>query len=256
VPFGLILAFAIPGMIALRHKGKTPVIIYATFFGTVATMLLFYVTTRYRMSLAPVAILLAGVGVDHIIENRGDRKQVLRSASIALAVFVLSLPPFLPIEKRDLDRARATSWANLSVVFYLGDRIPEAAQAISTATRLAPEAGTFQMMYYDFALRPSFPNAALEFEGAQKLIQAFPTHPGGYRRSGDALMKLARPQQALGQYEIALQRGPADTQTLLGLARALDAIGRSADATGVLQQLLSIAPEHEEAREFLARLRS
>ena len=111
------------------------------------------------------------------------------------------------------------------------------------------------MMRYDLALLPSFQAATQEYGEAQKLIHAFPAHPGGYRRSADALMKLSRAQEAIGQYEMALGRGPGDIHALLGLAEAYDAVGLRSNAKQVLERLLAIAPDRPEALEFLARLR-
>jgi tetratricopeptide (TPR) repeat protein len=255
LPFGIVLAWAVAGAIALARDKRAPIIVYAVLLGTVGTMLVFYVTTRYRMNLAPVAILLAGVGVDHFLRNWSDRKRTLRSACIVLAVSVLSLPAFMPIDDAYLTRVTAASWANLAVGFQLAGRAPEAARAIDTATRMVPNDASFEMQRYDFLLRPTFRSATQEFGEAQKLIQTFPRHPGGYYRTAQALMRLGRPQDAVGHYEIAVELEPGNVHALFGLAEAYDRVGRREDAEQILRRLFDIAPDHQLARELLMRIR-
>jgi DNA-binding response OmpR family regulator/lipopolysaccharide biosynthesis regulator YciM len=73
------------------------------------------------------------------------------------------------------------------------------------------------------------------------------------RTKGDALLALTRHDQALAIYEQVLQ-ARAVPWARLGMARALEGLGRYEQARGILTELLADAPEYLAAYDALSRL--
>jgi tetratricopeptide (TPR) repeat protein len=75
----------------------------------------------------------------------------------------------------------------------------------------------------------------------------------------DLLLDMGRPAESLSAYQSTLKAAPNRFDTLLGAARAADALGASAQARDYYRQLIAVAatnadrPEVETARAYLAK---
>ena len=69
---------------------------------------------------------------------------------------------------------------------------------------------------------------------------------------GDLLMKTGQPAEALEAYEASLERWPARYHSILGAARAADALGQEEDALSFYSELAELAVDAEPHREGVA----
>ena len=110
IPFGLIMTFAIGGLVLLFRQRPPPLALVATFISSLLILLIFYVNSRYRMTLVPAAIIMAGGGLDYLL-RKPDRAIVIWL--LAAIVFFFSLPAFMPLNEAQLSRSHSAAWAHL-----------------------------------------------------------------------------------------------------------------------------------------------
>ncbi len=85
----------------------------------------------------------------------------------------------------------------------------------------------------------------------QKALEIDPTYAKAYSSLGLALAARGRPDEALAQYRKALEMDPGDTDAYRNLAKALDSRGRSSEAIALLRQAVQLRPDDAEARNDL-----
>ncbi|HJU69839.1 MAG TPA: hypothetical protein VJ650_16495 [Gemmatimonadaceae bacterium] len=102
--------------------------------------------------------------------------------------------------------------------------------------------------------------AAVEESTPKHAVTPAPTLPAS-ELLGDLLLEQARPAEALAAYQHSLDLYPRRFNSLLGIARAARALGKTATARAAYEELLVVARAGtrkaplQEARDFLARRR-
>ena len=135
LPFGLILAFAAGGIVPLFADKRPALILLSTFLCGFIMLLLFYVNTRYRMALVPATIIMAGGGFDYLLRTLKRPNIVFL---IVVVLFILSLPPFMPLSKQGLARTHADYWAHLGKSYKLENRLDKSLWAYEKAISMNP----------------------------------------------------------------------------------------------------------------------
>lgn len=138
IPFGLVLGFAMIGLCRILHGRLPASALVATFFGAVVMMLLFFVNTRYRMTLAPAAAVMAGGGMDELLRRIRHPRRAWAILGAVAGVLVLSLPPWLPFDEAEILRGDADYWANLGVAFRRTKQLDRALWAYDRAIAMSP----------------------------------------------------------------------------------------------------------------------
>lgn len=101
---------------------------------------------------------------------------------------------------------------------------------------------------------------ALEESTPKHAVTPAPTLPAS-ELLGDLFFEQGRPAEALAAYQQSLARYPRRFNSLLGVARSAQALGRTPVARSAYEELLTVAEGSprtavlQEAREFLARMR-
>ncbi len=101
-PFALILALASLRLLGGRRVSRAEGPVLIVLGAVLATLLLFYVSSRYRLPAVPALLALAGYGVAACWEDaRRTRRALLSPAILAACVFTASLA-YAPLSRRDL----------------------------------------------------------------------------------------------------------------------------------------------------------
>jgi len=197
VPFAVVFALALAGVAARGVRGTGGAVVWGAVAAAAASPLVFYVSTRYRLPLAALLTVPAGIGVAAIAAEVRARWAGARRASV-VAVLALALPIVAPDAdllrasdalalanrgaawssagdlgraERDLRRAieldpgAAAPWYNLGVVCERGDRGEAAIEAYARALALDPghgQAGANLGAMWIRAGRPDLALAPLE----------------------------------------------------------------------------------------------
>jgi tetratricopeptide (TPR) repeat protein len=177
IPFSVIAALGLPGLIVLLRRGRARGIVCLYIGAALLSVLLFYVNTRYRLPIVPVVIILAAI---FAVSVAGDisRRRLGRAASLlALSVLV-----FLLVSNRTIIRANRGSVYTFLGTYYLNrGEADKAAEAFATAYRIDPDRDTSMVNHarmlmtqgrYEqaariysraYELNPNYPKLAVEY---------------------------------------------------------------------------------------------
>jgi tetratricopeptide (TPR) repeat protein len=85
----------------------------------------------------------------------------------------------------------------------------------------------------------------------QKALEIDPTCADTYNNMGLALAAQGRPNEAITQYRKAMEMDPGDTEAYRHLGEALDGRGRHSEAIALFRQAVESRPDDAEARNHL-----
>jgi len=165
LPFALLLALAVPSLVA-RAPNATAALLRAAFVATLATVLLFYMSSRYRLAAVPSLAAFAACTLERLA-TRGRR--ALATAAAVLALFAVAHPEWdttgvhqdaaahcniglawigrkgdparaVPEFRRsvEIDPSRTECWYDLGVALLALGRPADAAGAFGEATTRTP----------------------------------------------------------------------------------------------------------------------
>lgn len=199
-PFGLILPFALIGLVIYRRR--IPVPLYAFVILYPLAVILVFVTSRYRTPVLPVLAVPAAMGLRHLADamRKGRwRQTAVMAGAVGAIALLMSLPgPFAT------ERYHYRAEMNCSVGFELSKRgdLDGAVAHLNEALRLQPgygDAHKFLGLIRNRQRRPA--------EAAVHLERALAEDPDSYLIRyylGAALLNLGRSEEAFGHLEEAL----------------------------------------------------
>lgn len=251
IPFALVSALALGGLVVSARDWRPRLLIYALFAGQLATMLAFYVSERQRLAVVPGFVFFACAALARLAAQTGRR----RAALVAFGVLgaALMLPNDAIRDERHLWRAYAAADRARVQAFQaqrdgrLGDAGALAAASFAAAPWLRDYARPAGVAFDPggFAERAlaagnadgdasqRFDRAQLYIEAgrldeAERLLERLRVEGGfdrGYVQSSEVLYHLARiaakrgrTVQAVEQLNEALARTPGDPFVLARLA--------------------------------------
>ncbi len=196
-PMRHLLAVATPlafwgALVAWRKRGVAgrSLALYLAVYA--ATVVLFFVTARYRVPVRPLILLFAVMGVASIVEMaRGSRRNAgaVLAACAALGL-ALNLNPWV----RDYEAPPAQFYQSIANIHH--------------------ERGNDAQ--------------ALQFQ--EKTLSIDPAYPDGNLNLGTMYMAMGRPQDAAAAHERERVLDPGDGRNLVSLAQAYAQLGRLDDA--------------------------
>ncbi len=254
LPFGLIMAFAVAGLFAAMNRPSSAVC--ATFLGAFLMRLLFYVCTRFRMTLAPAAVVLAGGGLDRAWQGVREGKPPRAPLAAAGALCLLSLAHFLPLGDRELLRGDAEYWANLAVAFEKGARYDRALWACERALAMSPETLKTHHLKTGLLKRSGVEGERL-LSRAGRVAARFPGDPSAHVALADILFGMGRDVEAMEGYRraIASSSDPIEARRLMERWRRMGAAkGLLKNGTARDEESRAVTPPSgAERREILFR---
>ena len=189
--FGILVPFAVLGIIATWPDRSRAGVYYAIAAAYAASVVLFYVSARYRMPLVPLLILFAAAGLASLttfLRTAGAPKIAAAAATIGAVMIITNLPLL------SADLMRATTETNLGVALQTDGRLQEAETHYRRALAIQP----------DYA--PAYVNL------------------------GMVLVALHRPDEAIEAYKRAIELESGDVDLDVKLGNALLQAGRAPEA--------------------------
>ena len=189
--FGILVPLAILGIIATWADRSRAGVYYAMTAAYAASVVLFYVSARYRMPLVPLLILFAAAGLASLttfLRTAGAPKIAVAATTIG-AVMILANLPIL-----SADLMRATTETNLGVALQTDGRLHEAEAHYRRALAIQPE------------------------------------HAPAHVNLGMVLVALHRPDEAIEAYKRAIELKSEDVDLDVRLGNALLQAGRAPEA--------------------------
>jgi Tfp pilus assembly protein PilF len=251
IPFGLVLACAVVGMVrGWRYRRKAwPA--YLLVAGFLFSSLAFYVLSRLRAPVIPFLLVFAGFGLSATIAAARHRNWHTTGVNIAIAAAVFTLSLLVPA-----DRATYSSqaWAQLGNAWLERKSIKPAMEALERS--LAHNPGNPSARYsLVLALAGMGKKAEAEAE-ARRLAASAASDPGSEVLAEMAAARVAIAHRdfagAARRYRGVLAREPdhAEAHYLLGLVYiSTDSIALS---RGSLAAAVALDPTNAAAREALA----
>ena len=284
LPFGFIMAWAVIGFVRIWLERPAALALLAAFIGSFLTVLIFYANSRYRMTLLPPAIIMAGGGLDYLLRNP-------RRFGIILLVFgltfFLSLPPFMPIDDAHLTRSHSRAWAHLGGAYKHNNQLEKALWAYEKAIGMEPnnygyyleELNLFgalgrskdeiigwaqqvsqtisQEQFRNLVMAEAYYSSS-DHEKAEeyvkKILSSTPTDPKLYLYSGILLGRMGKHCRAREAFAEGLEVHAENVDLQYNYALACAMSGDKEEAMHAARGILEHAPHFEKARILIRQL--
>ena len=275
-PHGLVAPLALLGL-ALTWRRRHPTLDMLRLFlaGYAGSVLLFFVTSRYRVPLVPVAMIFVAVALQELVARAraGRRRLAIPAGALFLLVVGVNLQSAPPLEqdaqlqhdlgevllrKRrftasaqhsqravTLEREYPSAWHNLAVARLALDRPEQAETAARRALALHPARADTRVV-----LARTLMAQKRVYEGLDQLEAAARQEPddGDVRYGvGRLLLQTGRAGAALKHLEAAARLHPGQYWVQYDLGRALHASGRTEGALHAFEHAARLEPERADA---------
>jgi tetratricopeptide (TPR) repeat protein len=281
-PFGILLPFALAGAWFARKSWRRLLPAYLLIAAYSLSFVAFFVTSRYRMPLVPIAAVLAGMGLTGLM-GPVTRRERVTALAIALAAFLLLNANLagagrqasagqnhfaaavglhaqgedaeaLAEVRQALKSDSATNVLSLEATILAGQgQMAAAESAAEAAVRLRPrEAGAYGVLGNVLAGEGNLDSAAACF---RRMLDLDPYSLQALNNLGNIALQKRDLAGARGYYEGALRVNPtfATSMFLLGLVDYYE--GKTSQAHARWREVLKLDPSFTKARQALAQLR-
>jgi len=240
VPFGIVAAFAVPGMflgwsLALRSRW-----ILAAILLSMLALLGVFITERYRLVAAPGLLVFAAFGLSTLWQALSAR--VLKTAAIYLALLVLSTI-FVAWPQRDpslwaLD-AYNSGWQALE-----SNNLPLAEKKLAVAYAYVPDNSETLFALGNLRLTQNVPTEAESFYRAA--LDLDPQHKGAFNNLGVIALDANRYSEAEKWFRRAEDVDPRNAKTHFLLAKTLLGKKDSRAAWSEVDTAIQLKPDQPE----------
>jgi tetratricopeptide (TPR) repeat protein len=218
IRFATIGPLAVCGLVLAWRRRRRPLPVCLYFAGTLAGLVLFFVTERYRVAALPALAFFAAVGLEELLRSLSTKRLrallwpgVLLLGSLLLVVGDPGGVRHLDYARPDYDRAQALARKG---------RLPEAKEAYRRACARAPES------------------------------------PDVHFRLADVLERMGEVDEALIEYELAARAAPGSYKPHRNRALLFSQRGKDEQAERALDRVLELKPGDRKSRTGRAALRS
>jgi tetratricopeptide (TPR) repeat protein len=208
-PFGVILPLGLLGLVSYWRQSPVPPKLFLVLYPV--SIILVFVTARYRVPVIPVMSVMAAAGLLSLIRMiRGLYwRRIITVGICGTGVILLStLPGPFPQEQVNFE---AELYANVAATEDARDKTEQAIEHLNKALTLQPD------------------------------------YPSAHANLGVALARKGRIDEAIIHYNKALQFKPDSPEVLNNLANALADQGKITEAFTHLNKALKINPRYAEA---------
>ena len=250
LPFAAIAGAGVTGMLLdTRERTASPALLLYTIYAA-AIPLIFYVSGRYRLPLAPALLLYGASFVDRLrveVREMGTlRPPLLRAGGAALA---LALVSFLPLGRPSVS-AEANVHYNVGNLLAARGLHPEAIASFDRSLAQWPDNA-----YAWINRGNSLDKLSREDEALASYRRAEEASPGfwqAYKAQGILLHRQKRYDEEAAAYRRGLKTGGEEVYYLLGVAlRNLD---RGDDAAKAFEEATRLNPHYARAHTRLGEL--
>lgn len=255
--FGVLVPFAMLGVLVTWRDRSRVGVYYAMAAAYVASIVMFYVSDRYRLPLVPFLLLFAGAGVVSLgpFVRRASRPAIAVVLAVTGAVALAANRPLL-----SADLLRATTETNLGVALQTDGRLEEAEAHYRRAITIDAEYGP---AYVNLSIALMARGDALVRENReveaiaayQESLRLNPNNTVLRLATGSLLVKAGRFEEAIGEFRAAVALVPDSAEAHNNLGGALAATGRTDEAIAEFEHALRLNPKLVSARRNLELLR-
>jgi len=284
LPFGFISAWAVIGFARIFLERPAALALVAALIGSFLTVMIFYANSRYRMTMLPPAIIMAGGGLDYILRNPRRLGVVLLTVGLT---FFISLSPFMPIDNAHLTRSDSRAWAHLGEAYKRNHQLEKALWAYEKAVGMEPNNYGYyleqlnlfgalgkckddiirwaqqvshkisQEQYRYLIIAEAYYSSndhdkALEY--VEKILSSFPRDHRLHLYSGILLGKMGKHYQAREAFAEGLKIHPENIDLQYNYALACSMSGDKEEAIQAAKRILDHAPHFEKARILLRQM--
>jgi len=249
-PFGMLLPLAALGLIFYRRTIPVPLLLALLLFP--ASLILVFVTSRYRVPLVPVVSVLGAAGVGSVWQMLRKRqwKKLAAAGAIMMSVGVVSSAPGIFYEERL--NYKAELYYELGSTFDAWKKAEEAKAAYSQAIDLK---GEYAEAHFNLAnILRSEGQIDKAVEHFQQAVQAEPNSVEIRNNFGAALQSQGKIDQAVAQWEKALELAPSDPYAHFNIGLAMAGQGKYDAAIVHLQEALRKRPDWVEIHNDLGQI--
>jgi len=248
---GLVCAFL------LRRKSDAGLAVLLSLLGAhLAFLLLFFVTSRFRVSAVPCLLPLAGATVVYLAGAVRERR--LGAAALALAGVAFAAV-YVNTDRPEVALAaalnEATTHSNRGLVLFSEGKLAEAESELREAIRLRPDYAKSKY-YLALVLERMGGRLGEAFEAAASAARDDPGS-GRYRSLFGRLLidYKKRPDVAIPELEAALRLDPGEAAAAFALGVAHQSLGDAARAVEWFGRAAAMGPElADECRRRIAAL--
>jgi tetratricopeptide (TPR) repeat protein len=284
LPFGFIMAWAVIGFARIFLERPAALALIAAFVGSFLTAMIFYVNSRYRMTLMPPALIMAGGGLDYLV--RVPRRFGLILITVGLT-FIISLPPFLPLNETHLSWSHSRAWAHLGGAYQDNNQLEKALWAYEKAIDMEPNSYQYYLEtlnvsgalekdkdeiiqwaqqvsekisaeHYRYLILAEAYYSVKDYDKAleynQKMLSSFPKDHRLYLYSGILLGKMGKHHKAREVFSKGLQINPVHIDLQYNYALACFMSGDREEATQAARKIVKNAPHFVKARSLLRQM--
>ena len=284
LPFGFIMAWAVIGFARIFLERPAALALIAAFIGSFLTAMIFYVNSRYRMTLMPPALIMAGGGLDYLVRNPRRFGVILLAVGLT---FAISLPPFLPLSDAHLSRSNSRAWAHLGSAYQSNNQLEKALWAYEKAIGMEPNNYRYYLEtlnlfgaleknndeiiqwaqqisdkiseepYRYLIIAEAYYSAndygkALEY--IHKMLSSFPRDHRLYLYSGILLGKMGKHHKAREVFSEGLKINSLNIDLQYNYALACFMSGDKEEAIQVAKEINKNAPHFDKARSLLRQM--
>jgi len=246
VPLWFVMVFGVLGMLfAVRQVPRSRLLaafvaIYA------ASIVVFFVTGRYRAQVAPELCLFAGYA---LVSLPGRLASLRSAAAVGVAVVALALATSPDLFRIDPDMIRfrelVRNARRLSELKSYAPALREAGKAIAVYPK-EPE-GYLQRAI----VHKESGNDFKAVEDYQRALAIDRAQPSVHYDLAQALRRLNLLEEAVREYRAATEVDPRMAQAFNNMGVTYREMGKYADAVSAFQQAIAVAPRHVRARNNL-----
>ena len=284
LPFGFIMAWAVIGFARIFLERPAALALIAAFIGSFLTAMIFYVNSRYRMTLMPPALIMAGGGLDYLVRNPRKFGVILLTAGLT---FIISLSPFLPLNDTQLSRSHSRAWAHLGGAYQDNNQLEKALWAYEKAIGMEPNSYRYYLEtlnlfgalarskdeiiqwvqqvsdkiseeQYRYLIIAEAYYAAKDYDKAleyiQKILSSSPRDHRLYLYSGILLGKMGKHHKAREVFSEGLKINPVNIDLQYNYALACFMSGDKEEAIQAAREIMKNAPYFDKARSLLRQM--
>jgi Tfp pilus assembly protein PilF len=251
--FGVLVPLAVFGVfVTWRDRSRFGVYLAMT-VAYVASIVMFYISDRYRLPLVPFLMLFAAAGLVSIVPfvRTASRPAVAVAVAVTGAIAIATNRPLL-----SADLMRATTETNLGVALQTDGRLEEAEAHYRRSIAIDPDYGPAYvnlgmalMARGDALVRMNRETEAIA--AYRESLQLNPNNSLLHFTVGSLLVKAERFEEAIGEFRAGLALAPDSAEAHNNLGGALAATGRPAEAIAEFEQALRLNPNLLSARRNL-----
>ena len=250
IPFAVISPFSLLGLVIFIKKGHDRSVVLVFIIASVASVLLFYINTRYRLPAVPILTLMSAVFLGRLafdIKNRKFQEAVVLLAVITALLIFISTREVVEIN-------RSANYAFLGNHYMRIGQEEKAHDAFATAYELDPDNIGAQINYARIlSMQGKLNEAEQLYRKAYSYRRDYPNLTIEY---GSLLDQMGRREEAkeLFRLTLAFGRKRESVTACKLLSRTAYAEGHRDEAIMWIRKALEIVPGDKDLIEILHKL--